>query len=454
MQDLRQFLASYESQYPDDVLRVARSVSLDFETTAYVLELERTDRSPLVIFENLEGYAGLLVQNVFGSRERIARILGTKIDQLHETWTERTEKLIQPVWVDEGPVHDIVATSGFDVQTFPIPKHFLDDAGRYVTSGVCVARDPDTGVMNLAFARMQVKGPDKLGISVHSRGHLWDYLRRSEEAGKDLELAVVLGAHPFVMLASGSRAPMEVDEYEIAGALAEEAVELVQCKTIDVGVPASAEIVFEGRILAGAREDEGPFGEYAGYSTSRSTRNVVRLSAVTHRRDPVYFNVTPGLSSEHLLLDRVQKESTLLAKLRNVISDVVAVYYPKSGTLFHCYVSIDKKLEGQPQQVGALVIGLDQYVKLVIVVDKDIDVTREEEVLWALATRFQADRDLNVIRRGLTNVLDPSSTDGMSAKMILDATAPLKWDATPLRIPPDVVERVRKELGPAGNTRS
>lgn len=451
MEDLRQFLASYEARYPDDVLRVDREVSVDYEITAYVLELERNDRYPLLIFDKLDGYPGSLVQNVFGSRERIARILGTKLDRLHATWTERTEKLIPPVWVDQGPVQEVVETSGFDIQTFPIPKHFLDDAGRYISSGICVARDPDTGVMNLAFARMQVKGPDKLGISVHSRGHLWDYLRRAEEAGKDLELAVVLGAHPVVMLAAGSRAPIEVDEYEIAGALAEQPVELVQCKTVDIGVPVSAEIVLEGKILAGEREDEGPFGEYAGYSTSRSTRNVVRLTAVTHRKNPIYFNVTPGLSSEHLLLDRVQKESTLLAKLKNVISDVTGVYYPKSGTLFHCYVSIDKKLEGQPQQVGALVIGLDQYVKLVIVVDSDIDVTREEEVLWALATRFQADRDLNIIRRGLTNVLDPSSNQGMSAKMILDATAPLEWDATPLRIPPAVIERVRAAIGTAPN---
>ena len=452
MHDLRQFLRSYESQFPDDVLRVDGRVSLDYEVTAYVLELEREGRYPLLIFNHVDGYPGPLVQNVFGSRERIARILGTGVDQLHETWTERTEKLIPPVWVHEGPVHDLVMMADFDIQRFPIPKHFQDDAGRYITSGVCVARDPDTGVMNLAFARMQVKGPDKLGISIHSRGHLWDYFRRSEEAGKDLELAVVLGAHPVVMLASGSRAPIEVDEYEIAGALAEQPVELVQCKTIDVGVPASAEIVLEGKILANAREDEGPFGEYAGYSTSRSTRNVLQLSAVTHRNDPIYFNVTPGLSSEHLLLDRVQKESTLLAKLRNVISDVTAVYYPKSGTLFHCYVSIDKKLEGQPQQVGALVIGLDQYVKLVIVVDKDIDVTREEEVLWALATRFQADRDLNIIRRGLTNVLDPSSNQGMSAKVILDATAPLEWDASPLRIPSAVTEKVRAAIRPVRET--
>lgn len=419
-------------------------VSLDCVPTAFVLELERRRASPILVFENVKGYSSPIVTNVFGTRERIAFILGTDVEHLHQTWEERTRELVPPVWTSEGPTQEVVLRGDdLDLRALPVPKHFWDDADRYVCSGVCVARDPDTGVGNLAFARMQLKGRNKLGISVHSRGHLWDYLRRSEERDQPLEIAVVIGPHPSVMLASGSRAPIEVDEYDIAGALQSQPVELVRGRTVDIGVPANAEIVLEGRILPGVREDEGPFGEYPGYSTDRSTRNVLEVSAITMRPDPIYLDVTPGFCSEHLLLDRVQKESTMTRRLREVVSDVEGVFYPKSGTLFHCYVSLNKRMEGQPQQVGTLLLGLDQYVKLVIVVDADIDISNEEEVLWAVATRVQARQDVFVIPRSLTNVLDPSSENGLSSKVVVDATAPIGWDAMPLRLPDEAKQMAR-----------
>jgi 2,5-furandicarboxylate decarboxylase 1 len=293
---------------------------------------------------------------------------------------------------------------------------------------------------------MQLKGPRKLGISIHSRGHLWDYFRRAEARGEPLELAVVIGPHPVVMLASGSRAPIDVDEYDIAGALQGRPVELVGGVTVDVGVPANAEIAIEGRILPEVREDEGPFGEYPGYSTNRSTRNVVEVTALTRRSDPIYQDVTPGLCSEHLLLDRIQKESVMTRRLQEVVPDVRGVFYPKSGTLFHCYVALDKRMEGQPQQVGTLLLGLDQYVKLVVVVDTDIDIANEEQVLWAVATRMRPHQDVAVLPRSLTNVLDPSSQDGMVTKVIVDATAPIDWDATPLRLPEAASRTARRAV--------
>jgi 2,5-furandicarboxylate decarboxylase 1 len=446
--DLRSFIADYEAAHPEDVWRVKEPVEIDCFPTAFVLELERRRRaSPVLVFENIEGFSTSIVTNLFGTRERIAFILDTDVGHLHQTWEERTRELIPPTWTDHGPVQQVVLRGNdVDLEALPIPKHFRDDADRYVCSGVCVARDPDTGVGNLAFARMQLKGRNRLGISIHSRGHLWDYFRRAEERGEPLEMAAVIGPHPSVMLAGGSRAPIDVDEYDIAGALQRRPVELVRGVTVDLGVPANAEIVIEGRILPHVREAEGPFGEYPGYSTDRSTRNVLEVSAITMRHDPVYLDVTPGFCSEHLLLDRVQKESIMTRRLREVVSDVKGVFYPKSGTLFHCYVSLDKQLEGQPQQVGTLLLGLDQYVKLVIVVDDDIDIANEEEVLWAVATRVQAHKDVFVIPKSLTNVLDPSSENGLSSKVVVDATAPIDWDAMPLRLPDAAKEAARRAV--------
>jgi 2,5-furandicarboxylate decarboxylase 1 len=444
---LREFLAEYEAARPDDVWHVKEPVNLQYDITAHVLELEKRGRAPVLVFENLIGHPGTLVANVFGSRDRIAAVLGTDVEQLHQTWRDRTSTLLAPEWIGEGPVQEVcVEGADVDLGALSIPKHFQDDAGHYLCSGVCVANDPDTGVPNLAFARMQVKGRNKLGISMHSKGHLWDYFRRAEERNEALDVSVVIGAHPTVMLASGSRAGIDVDEYEIAGALAGRPVQLVKSRTNNVGVPANAEIVVEGRILPRVREPEGPFGEYAGYSTSRSTENVLEVTAITSRKNPIYLSVTPGLCSDHLLLDRVQKEATMSAKLREVVSDVRQVHYPNSGTLFHAYVSLDKKLEGQATQAATLLLGLDQYLKLVVVVDPDIDLADEAHVLWAIATRVQADRDVTVIERSLCNVLDPSSNQGMSAKMIVDATAPLDWDATPLRLPGDSVAAARESV--------
>jgi 2,5-furandicarboxylate decarboxylase 1 len=223
-------------------------------------------------------------------------------------------------------------------------------------------------------------------------------------------------------------------------------VELVHAQTIDVDVPVSAEIVLEGEVLANVNEPEGPFGEYTGYSTDRSTRNVFIVSAITLRANPIYLDVTPGFSAEHLLLGRIPKEAMVLTRLREVYPGVERVHYPRSGTHFHCYVSMAKTLEGQPRQVGLLLLGLDPYVKFCVIVDDDIDPGNEREVMWAVATRSQAARDLSIIADGLTNQLDPSSRDGRGDKLIIDATRPLDWTAQRAHVPPDVEEAVAQQV--------
>ena len=322
-----------------------------------------------------------------------------------------------------------------DVRQLPISRHFQQDAGRYIGSGILVCKDPDTGVRNLSYQRLQIKDKNRFGASLHSRGHIWDHLQRSAARGKNLEVAVVLGAHPAVHLAAGAKVGMEVDEYDIAGGLLGQPVELVKCRTIDVEVPANAEIVLEGELLAAVHEDEGPYGEYTGYSTYRSTRNVLVIKAITRRDKPIYLDVIPGYSNEHLLLGRVAKEAHVFDRLQEVLPSLKALNYPKSGTHFHAYMSFAKMAEGQARHALMLLFGLDSYIKLAVAVDDDIDVYNEEEVLWALATRFQADTDMFVVPKVFCNRLDPSSVDGMSAKMGLDATAPLTWDVERTTVP-------------------
>ncbi|MDX1414695.1 MAG: UbiD family decarboxylase, partial [Candidatus Promineifilaceae bacterium] len=416
MTSLREFLASL----PDSHFHTLNDpVDVDHTPTAMVLELEKRGRFPVLHMRQPEGFDMPVVANLFADRERIAKmILAPSPAEFNQTWLEGHENALPAVLVDSGPVQEVVIEGeDVDVRGLPISRHFEQDAGRYIGSGILICKDPDTGVRNLSYQRLQMKGRNRFGASLHSRGHIWDHLLRSAEREQHLEVAVVLGAHPAVHLAAAAKVAMEVDELAIAGGLLKQPVELVKCKTIDVEVPANAEIVLEGEILADTFEDEGPYGEYTGYSTYRSTRNVFVVKAITRRADPIYLDIIPGYSNEHLLLGRVAKEAHVFERLKEVLPTLKALNYPRSGTHFHAYFSFKKTAEGQARHALMLLFGLDSYIKLAVAVDEDIDIFNEEEVLWALATRFQADTDMFVVPKVFCNRLDPSSVDGMSAKL-------------------------------------
>lgn len=441
---LREFLASLPEE---ETVRVEEPVDLDYYATALVLELEKKNRFPVVRIDRPNGFGMPVVANLFADRGRIARMARGGEEGFNEAWERASRRPVKPIVVENGPVQEVVLRGDeIDVGRLPICRHFEQDAGRYIGSGILVCKDPDTRVRNLSYQRLQLKAGNRFGASLHSRGHIWEHLQRCEARGQNLEVAVVLGADPAVHLAAAAKAAMEVDEFDIAGGLLGKPVELVKCVSIDVEVPADAEIVIEGEILAGTHEEEGPFGEYTGYSTYRSTNNVFVVKAVTMRKDPIYLDVIPGYSAEHLLLGRSTKEAFVYSRLKELVPQVQAVHYPKSGTHFHAYVSLKKTAEGQARHALVALFGIDSYIKFAVAVDDDVDVRNEEEVLWALATRFQADADMFVVPKVFCNRLDPSASDGMSAKLGLDATAPSGWDVSRTSIPNDVVEKARAFL--------
>lgn len=441
MTDLRSFLQELPEE---DIFRVTEPFDLDYTLTAMVLELEKRRKFPVIYIEKPAGFDMPVVANLFASRQRIAQMAKTTASGFNAAYLKAETNPIPPVIVDSGPVQELQFVGDeVDVTRLPISRHFEQDAGRYISSGILVCKDPDTGVRNLSYQRLQLKDQNRFGASLHSRGHIWDHLLRSEARGKNLEVAVVIGAHPTVYLAASAKVAMEVDEYDIAGGLLGQPVELVKCRTIDVEVPAQAEIVLEGELLANQYEDEGPFGEYTGYSTSRSTRNIFVVKAITRRSKPVFLDIIPGYSSEHLLLGRCTKEAHVFHRLKEVVPQLVALNYPKSGTHFHAYISLKKTAEGQARHALMQLLGLDHYIKLAVAVDDDIDIYNEEEVLWAIATRFQADTNLFIVPKVLCNRLDPSSVDGMSAKVGIDATMPLNWDVQRTSLPPQAVEAAK-----------
>lgn len=311
-----------------------------------------------------------------------------------------------------------------------------------------VARDPETGVGNVSYIRCQIVDRNTAYIHIHPGKHMQVYHRKAEKKGVPLEVAVVVGNPPAWAVGSLTLAPIDVDEREVMGAMAQEPLDLVKCQTVDLEVMARAEIVFEGEVLPEVREKEGPFGEFTGYAVGARLREVMKVKAVTHRKDAIYQAISSG-STEHCILPAIAKEAYVFNIAKGACPTLQNIHVPFTGRgRFHYYLSIDKQAPGQPRNVAMAVFGADLLAKHVFVVDRDVDVFDEKQVLWALATRVQADRDVIVIPGALGSDLDPSTAgDGVQCKMIVDATAKpdLEKFAQRNQIPEEVLSRIRIE---------
>lgn len=423
--DLRRWLSHLAKR---DRLAIAREgTSLVDELAAVAKKLER-DRT--VLFPRPDGHDIAVVANLFTTRSSVAESIGVTDDELLARFQEAARNPLPCHEVATGPVQDVVHTENIDLlKLLPIPKHNELDSGPYITAGLLIARNPRTGIQNVAIHRCQVSGPDRIGVLLLPR-HTLNYFRMAEEAGDALDIAIVIGIHPICLLASQAIAALDEDEMEIAGNLLGAPIDVVKCKTNTVRVPADAEIVIEGRILPKVREPEGPFGEFPQYYGPRADREVIQVDAVTHRRQPIFHTIVGG-GYEHLILGGVPREATLLQHLQRSFPSVLDVRLPRGGTCrYHLVIKIRKVSDGEPKNIIMGAFGGHYDIKRVVVVDEDVNIDDAEEVEWAIATRFQADKDLVVVSNAQGSKLDPSSRNGISAKMGLDATTPV--DAAPL----------------------
>ncbi len=446
---LRAYINALESAHPDEVLRVREVVDRDYELTALSFELERRGRTPVMWFDAVRDAAMPVVQNLFASRRAFAFALGVAEERLIEVWSGLDAEPIPPVVRAGGPILDHIAEgAAVDLAALPIPKHFQEDGGAYITAGIVVAKHPRTGVRNASFHRMRVNGRNRLGTSLHSRRHLWHYAREAEAMGLDrMPASVVIGCHPLVTFGAGIwKGSIEADEFAVAGSFMGWPLELVEGRTVPVEVPAEAEIVLEGHLVLGEEEPEGPFGEFTGYASERSTNHRFEVSAILMREGAVYHNIVGGISAEHTLLLAVPHEARQLAGLRGSNPNVTEVAYPKSGACrLHAYVAVRDAAPGQARNIALAALGEDLSLKLVVVVDDDVDVRDDSAVLWAMATRMQADADVDVIRNAMGAILDPSNDAGRTAKMIVDATRPRDPYARRHSLP-EAAERRAREM--------
>jgi len=446
-QDIRGFLQAYREAHPDDVLVVTEEVGADQDPTALVWELAARGRHPLLMFDRVRGLGAPLVTNLFASRERIGRMLGVPAAGIHAEYQARARRLLKPRVLDSGPVLDAVEQRDIDLTTLPMLKHFASDRGPYITNAIIVAEHPDTGAGNMSFHRSMLHSKTEIATSLHSRGHLWRLQQLAAERGQPLPIAMVIGAHPLFMLAGAARIPFGVDEREVAGGLLGAPLDVVRTPKYGIAVPAYAEIVLEGVIDPTARADEGPFGEFTGYSSDRSTNNLFRVESVLRRSDAMLVDVVGGNSAEHLNLGRVPRESEMVEKLKERFPGVTAVHYPSSGTHFHAYVALRQSRPGEARQVMLGLLGWDPYLKTVVAVDADVDITRDEEVLWAIATHLQPHLDVVIVDGLPGSALDPSASGvGTTSRMGLDATRGPNFEGIRAVIDGDAMERARAIL--------
>ena len=446
-QDLRHFLEAYQAAHPEDVLTVDAPLSADQDITALVWSLAAQGRHPLLLCNQVSGLGVPVVTNIFGSRERVARLLGTDAAGIHAAYQARTRAMVAPRDVGSGPVCDIVESNNIDLSRLPLINHFQTDRAPYITNGVIAADHPDTGAGNLSYHRSMLHSKTELATSLHSRGHLWRILQAANDKGQPLRVAMVIGAHPLFMLAASARLPLGVDERHVAGGLMGEPLEIVRTPKYGIAVPAYAEYVLEGVIDAKAHADEGPFGEFTGYSSNRSTNNLFKVETLMQRRDAMLVDVVGGNSNEHLNLGRIPRESEMVEKLKQRFPGVTAVHYPTSGTHFHAYVAMKQVRDGEARQVMLGLLGWDPYLKTVVAVDADVDITRDEEVLWALATHFQPHRDVLIVDGLPGSALDPSAgSTGTTSRMGLDATRGANFEGARAEIAPAAMARIQSVL--------
>lgn len=456
VQGFREFLSRVAEQIPEDFVRVEREVDpATFQVTAILQQLEQAGRHPLVLFErprNLRGEPSRfpIATNIFASRRRCALALGLPPEQwklpLSLEYGRREAMRIEPEIVppEQAPVRQRVAHGEeVDLRELPIVRHHHMDPAPYIDMAA-VMRDPGLGHYNTAFLRNMYKGPRRLGVHMSPR-HNWQIVRKNEERNRPTPVAIVVSHHPAFYLGALNVSPFGEDDYRIIGAMLGEPLRLTPSETWgeDFLIPADADLVIEGEVLPGVREVEGPFGEFPGTYGPQRLRWVIDVKAMSHRQDAVYLDVFVG-HRDNWVLGAIPKEGSLFNRIRGVVPTVQAVHLPDAGCgRFHCFISIDKKVNGESKQAALIALGEVDFIKYVVVVDKDIDPFNVEEVLWAMATRVQAHEDIDIIKNVKGNMLDPSLTDDLlTSKVIVDATIPLgRVFPERNRVPAEAIQR-------------
>jgi len=425
---MRSFLRLLEEN--NDLVHITRPVSTNFEIAAGIRKTSDI-RGPALWFENVIGSSVPVVGGLYAIRRRALWGLETTAEETFDKFMRGMREPIAPRVVSDGPCKEVILTGdNADLGWLPICTHNAKDPAPFITMGLTIGRHPDYGT-NVSISRMQLFDNRTLGIMSAPPQQLGTYHQDLERRGQSLPMAVTIGNDPHTTMGSQVKGSIYLDEFSVAGGWLGEPVELGKCETSDVLVPATSEIVLEGELMADERRMEGPFGEYPGFYSPPKERPVFRLKAITHRRNPIYLaGLTGKPTTDNHVMKQIPHEALLFNRIRQICPTVRDVHVTDAGGGYHVVVSIKPMFATQARDVMLAAFTTERIrPKLVIVVDNDIDVRNPEDVEWAMAFRFQADRDTVILPRMVGQHLDPSTpAPATGAVMGIDATVPFGED--------------------------
>lgn len=429
--DMRTWIQELEQH--DELCRVRRPVDPQTQMGALLYE----SREKALLFEEIAGHPGWRALGQAPANLRHAALaFGVSLQDLVPTVARLMDARVKPQMVKGGPVKEVVRL-GEEVDIRELPVHIAGklDAGPFIASGLAVTKDPDTGARNVSFHRLQVKGRNKTGILMVPR-HTFRNFQKYEARGEPMPIAIFIGHHPLYYMAASTTGPYGMDEFELAGAYLGEPVRLVKCETVDLEVPCDAEIVLEGHVLPGVREDEGPFSEFADYYVAGMGKNpVVEYTALTRRRDAIFKAIQNGSEVEGCVFHRVPFAATIYRRISTVAGYADIRNVRILPGIFGVVVQMVPRFHGEAKQVLMAALSSEYlHPKIAIAVDDDVDIYKDWEVLWSLTTRVDPERDIVVIPGVRGHAMDPSLVEygkpgtaawqRLGGKLLIDATRP------------------------------
>ncbi|MEA2040087.1 MAG: phenylphosphate carboxylase subunit beta [Thermodesulfobacteriota bacterium] len=468
--DLRDYISICEKA--GQLKRIKAEVDWDLELS-HISKMNEEKAGPALLFENVKGYKSPVLTGAFGTTERLAVILGKSPDmsmvQLTKEWVNLAVKEVIPAKEQkDGPIFEnILDGDKADVLTFPSPRFFELDGGRYFGTAVfLVIQDPETGDINLGTYRMGILDNKTIGVQI-LKGKKGDrIMNKYGKKGKKMPACAIIGGDPLHIFASVATVAKAKSGYDVVGSLRGEPVDIVKGQLTGLPIPAAAEIVIEGEIDPANLRNEGPFGEYTGYYTEELIKPIPKpaldIKRIYHRNNPILWETSVGrpVGDQHILYAFVRNASLWTDLARMQIPGIQSVYtLPEASGRFWVVVSVQQMYPGHADQVGAAVIASNTGtygIKGVIIVDDDIEADDIPRVLWALGTRYNPGRGTQIINRGRSTPLDPAlgadENKFITSRIIMDATIPFDWKIKPteIKLTDSMVEKVKarwKEYG-------
>ncbi|OKY79154.1 MAG: 3-polyprenyl-4-hydroxybenzoate decarboxylase UbiD [Candidatus Methanohalarchaeum thermophilum] len=396
-----------------DKIRIKNEVSTEYEIAA----LSKKTKKALV-FEDVKGFDKKVVTNLASTRKKVAKAIGCKVKEIPSKIQNGIE---DPKEINE--VKGKIDTSKPDLNKIPILKHYKRDAGPYITSGIVVAEDKE-GERNASIHRMLVKDRDKLGIRIVER-HLYDYYKEGEKKDKDLDIAIAIGVHPSILLASATRVPRGFDEFKLANSLNKnknkDGINLLKCDSVDLEVP-EAEIILEGKIKTNIREKEGPFVDITGTYDGVRQQPIIELTGMWTKENPIYHGLLPA-ESEHKLMMGLPYEPLIMNKVNEVCKVKNAILTDGGSGYLHGVVQIEKRNKKDGKKAINAAMDAHSSMKHCLVIDEDTDIYDKTDLERAIATRVKGDEDIHIFSDVKGSSLDPrGEKDGTVTKVGMDAT--------------------------------